>query len=578
MNKLSLLRFPLSLSFTVALLLPGLSSIAGAQQRDWIRLGGPTDVLPVYGKLGVPSPSNTPGAREGAATWIDADGNLWLFSGVAEAFQVDAPFPNDLWEFDVSTLEWTWISGSDKTNQLGVYGTLRVPAKDNVPGSRVGALTWVDADGDLWLFGGDGQNISPDARNFNDLWVFRPSIGEWTWMGGSDHLSCTGNDCFGNPGVYGKKGAPSISNLPGGRGDGKTWVDASGDFWLFGGGGVDSAGKIGPLNDLWKYTASTGAWTWVSGSDLVNGAGNYGELRTPSTSNVPGARSGASNWIDAKGNLWLFGGVYSTTSKVTLLNDLWKFSPSTDEWTWMGGSKKPNQTGKFDTLGATSTAYIPTARASASSWVDRNGKFWLFGGYFFPEVVGESGGADATFNDLWEFNPSTLEWTWVSGRASPSCVQDGGDTECYQPSIDDALDIPSAENAPGSRDYSTGWADKQGNFWLLGGSGYAGNTYDNDLTDVWVYSAPLPAPALSPPKSGTTSKPQIVTIHDATPGAAIYYTTNGREPSLKSSRYTGPITITKTSTVKAFAAVPGYFASAVSAKTYKVELPAQSIP
>jgi len=31
------------------------------------------------------------------------------------------------------------------------------------------------------------------------------------------------------------------------------WTDASGNFWLFGGNGFDSAGTQGYLNDLWKY-------------------------------------------------------------------------------------------------------------------------------------------------------------------------------------------------------------------------------------------------------------------------------------------------------------------------------------
>ncbi len=40
-----------------------------------------------------------------------------------------------------------------------------------------------------------------------------------------------------------------------------------GNLWLFGGGGYDSTGKEGVLNDVWKFTPSTtgdtGEWTWM---------------------------------------------------------------------------------------------------------------------------------------------------------------------------------------------------------------------------------------------------------------------------------------------------------------------------
>ena len=52
-----------------------------------------------YGTQRVDSPNNVPGAREGAAMWIDLSGNLWLFGG-SNAFSVafGGPF-NDLWRF-----------------------------------------------------------------------------------------------------------------------------------------------------------------------------------------------------------------------------------------------------------------------------------------------------------------------------------------------------------------------------------------------------------------------------------------------------------------------------------------------
>jgi len=42
--------------------------------------------------------------------------------------------------------------------QPGVYGSLGVASASNIPGGRVGAISWTDSSGDLWLFGGNGYD------------------------------------------------------------------------------------------------------------------------------------------------------------------------------------------------------------------------------------------------------------------------------------------------------------------------------------------------------------------------------------------------------------------------------------
>ena len=92
-----------------------------------------------------------------------------------------------------------------------------------------------------------------------------------------------------------------------------SWTDVSGgNLWLFGGFGYDSVPptiSLGRLNDLWKYNIGIGQWTWVSGANTQNQTGVYGTKGTPAAANVPGARESAASWIDASGNLWLFGGL-----------------------------------------------------------------------------------------------------------------------------------------------------------------------------------------------------------------------------------------------------------------------------
>ena len=54
---------------------------------------------------------------------------------------------------------WTWISGSDRADQKGVYGEKEKASIENVPGSRSGAVGWYDSlREEFWLFGGYGYD------------------------------------------------------------------------------------------------------------------------------------------------------------------------------------------------------------------------------------------------------------------------------------------------------------------------------------------------------------------------------------------------------------------------------------
>jgi hypothetical protein len=85
------------------------------------------------------------------------------------------------------------------------------------------------------------------------------------------------------------------------------------------------------------------------------------------------------------------------------------------------------------------------------------------------------------------------------------------------------------------------------------------------------------SPVLSLP-SGNYSSAQALTISDSTPGAAIYYTTNGSAPTAGSSLYTGPITISSSETINAIASTTGFGNSANASAAYTVNLPTAAPP
>jgi hypothetical protein len=360
-------------------------------------------------------------------------------------------------------------------------------------------------------------------------------------MGGSSMIA---NSCFqydigktacALPGVYGSLGTPAAGNAPGSRAGATSWTDDKGHLWLFGGWGFDINNQVEYYyNDLWEFDTSTKQWTWMGGSNTGAGSscfyspnlfylscgepGVYGTLGTPSVGNLPGSRNGATGWTDSSGILWLFGGQgFDTNGRFSDLNDVWQFTPSTNQWVWMGGPGTvydyyASQTGVYGALGTPDAANIPPTRYDAASWKDKSGNLWLFGG----EKTGWYGNSFfAMLNDLWEFNPSTNKWTWM-----------GGNSTNYQKGVYGTLGTPAPGNDPGERTGMSSWTDSNGNLWLFGGQFFgeyaAGDTiYANDVWEYQPAPGPLPttaAPTFSLP-SGTYVGTQTVTISDSTNGA-----------------------------------------------------------
>jgi len=383
--------------------------------------------------------------------------------------------------------EWTWVGGSNTCCQAGNYGIEGVAAAANLPSGRAQSATATDSQGNLWLFGGESI-----AGPNNDLWELNSSTKQWVWVSGSNTA--------GAPGNWGVMGSAAAANVPSARNSAAAWIDSNGNFWLFGGSGVDSNNVGGLLNDLWEYTPATKQWTWMAGSNALvcdlNTVYNKTICDEPAV-NGPGGRDGEVTWTDSQGNLWLFGGnSYDSSGTGGIFNDFWEYSTSSDSWIFRGGAtqivcinpgggnclgSEPPQP-QYGTLGVPDAGNNPGGRANAVGWTDSGGNLWIYGG----ENRIQAGPLDYNevfFDDVWKYDFSSNEWTWMAG-ANGSAASQGG--VAVFPGVYGTLGVSATGNTPGSRIYQSTWTDKAGNFWLYGGVQTLAQT--PLFSDIWVFN------------------------------------------------------------------------------------------
>ncbi len=363
-----------------------------------------------------------------------------------------------------TSVQWAWIKGSTSSNQNGTYGTQGTPDPANTPGTRVVSMIWQDKQGKFWMMGGEGRGASGTTNyRLNDLWKYDPATGDWVWLKGTNTPP--------QAGVYGTAGVPAAANVPGGRSHAGTWIDTAGNLWLYGGIGYSTSTAATPrLNDLWKYNPATNEWTWIKGSQGTTAvAATWGTQGVSAPANNPGSRSHVVTWIDKDNKLWLFGG-YHQAAPAGYLNDLWRFDPLTNEWTWMKGSNSTaTPVSVYGTQGAEGPAVTPGGLSSAVGWLDTDGNFWMYGGY---------GHASATtannLGTMWKYNHATNNWTYVQGATvtTPGAVYG-------------TQGVSDPANTPGGANGAYGWKDVQGNFWLFGGYHPSTNNFRSDL---WKYN------------------------------------------------------------------------------------------
>src|SRR5690606_490886 len=112
------------------------------------------------------------------------------------------------------------------------------------------------------------------------------------------------------------------------------------------------------------------------------------------------------HWQDADDNFWVFGGTrgWGYSNEV---NELWKWSPTAQQWSWeRGGPAHVKAT--YGTAGVASATNVPGGRSYAGVWASGTDALYVFGGYGYDENAHLG-----YLSDLWKFDGE--DWTWLAG-------------------------------------------------------------------------------------------------------------------------------------------------------------------
>jgi hypothetical protein len=516
--------------------------IIDCQHNDWIWIDAP-NTANNFGTASLPPttpPShdtNVPGGRQFPATWTDNTGRMWLYGGwgldVSGANPPNLPgFLNDLWLYSsFSPTSNGWIPAgltitSATTGGVTTHKADLTPIQttDNgsgsTPGGRWGSVSWSDITGNLYLFGGQCSCGPVSTGLMNDLWKFVPGTYDITTpappatpttIGSYTETGTWSNPSLGGAANYGTLAVTAASNLPGRRWGAAFATDPSNTtVWAFGGQGLDSAGNLGLLNDLWKYDIVGGTWTWMgpTNSNVGQNNGVYGTQGTPLAANAPGpgGRQAAKLWVDGAGNVWLFGGLGldsagtrnpgslsglangTATPDGALLNDLWKYNIATGQWTWVSGGGATglaDQSGVYGTQQVSAAGNFPGSRWGSVGFTDPLNNIWLVAGWGYGSTTVKSTGY---VNDVWQYIQSTGQWIWWKGSSD---VNQAGS---FPTDISPSWGVPYVKNTPGGRFGAASWKqDALDYFWLFGGEGFDASGASGRLSDLLTY-LPFPKP------------------------------------------------------------------------------------
>lgn len=341
--------------------------------QQWAFLGGSQtrNAGGDWGTRRVPATSNWPSARTTPSHTYDASGNLWMYGGTGKDSVDTYGKLGDLWKFDVSTYEWTWVAGTNFADIAATNASAGLGVYDpgNSPNRRYAGFAFFNnSTNEFYLFGG---SLAGWFTWQNDMWSYSVSLDQW---------ADRDNSISGN-GSYGSRGVEAATNWPGARHYGAAAVNpVDGTFYVFGGEGKDSTGAEWVLSDLWRYNPANGQWTWLAGTNTQGAAGVYGTKGVGDAANYPGGRFALyAGSTDANGDFWIYGGYGkdSSGSGDGGLADLWKYDHSEQHWVWMHGSNLFNSSTDHGTKSVGAVSSTPGASDNHSLF-NINDKTFLF--------------------------------------------------------------------------------------------------------------------------------------------------------------------------------------------------------
>lgn len=480
----------------------------------WIKGGDTLYQSPHYGIKNIADSTNTPGTSAGSITWTN-NGKLYVYGGV----HTIRPDPNEyvmehLWEFDVSTKNWTWVGGSKQSDKDPNFGTKNHTHSSVWPGAidNYPHLIWKEASKVFLSYRSDA------------IWEYSMNTKQWRWVKGmhnpyskSFYVQPKVADILNEPSnlesktcwqvgdtaylysydislsrnimwrydldknlwtvikinkdptpTYGVKGMAARDNNPGAIVGASTW-HANGKLFLYGGRNFN---KLAP-GLIWEFDLVTNNWRWIKGDTSNNCTPVYGTKGIANANNTPGCRFSTVSW-SYNGKFYLFGGNVMNIRR----NDVWEYNPATNNWRWIKGSNLTSQLGVYGAKGIVDTANTPGSRSEATS-VQINNKLFVFGGVSYIRQNIGTGYYNA--NDLWEYDFATNNWRWLSG-----------DTTRDPPSVFGIKGVPDTANTPGGRHGGVMWG-LNNKIYLFGG--YGTHVWENGwlypltgfLDDIWQY-------------------------------------------------------------------------------------------
>jgi sugar lactone lactonase YvrE len=282
---------------------------------------------------------------------------------------------------------------------------------------------------------------------------------------------------------------------------------------------VDGAGNLYIAdtynNRIRKVSASTGIITTVAGSGDFGDGGDYG----PATSAQLSFPNGVA--VDASGNLFIAD---------TENSEIRRVDATTGTITRIAGYANSGYAGDGG----------PASEAALS----------------YPEGVGVDSAGDVFIADsgnsvVREIIASTDVIATIAGNGAYGYGGDGG------PAVNAQFSYPQGVAV-----------DSSGNVFITdNGSSTIREVYSSANTQGSQVTA---TPVFTPAPGSYSATTVSVTITDSTPGATIYYTTDGSTPTTSSAVFSAsaPVTVTSSTVFRAFATAPNYAASAPTAASY----------